>query len=63
MFETKKTKKWIKNNFKIFKVFSTRAESNYYRSFGFDVIGMTSLPEAKLAREGLNKKKKKKSMI
>jgi hypothetical protein len=33
-------------------VFSTRAESNYYRSFGFDVIGMTSLPEAKLAREG-----------
>jgi len=32
-------------------VFSTRAESNYYRSFGFDVIGMTSLPEAKLARE------------
>jgi 5'-methylthioadenosine phosphorylase len=31
--------------------FSTRAESNYYRHFGFDVIGMTSLAEAKLFRE------------
>lgn len=31
--------------------FSTRAESNYYRSFGFDVIGMTNLSEARLARE------------
>ncbi len=31
--------------------FSTRAESNLYRSWGADVIGMTSLPEAKLARE------------
>ena len=31
--------------------FSTRAESNVYRGFGFDVIGMTSLPEAKLCRE------------
>lgn len=31
--------------------FSTRAESNFYRHFGFDVIGMTSLPEAKLSRE------------
>ncbi len=31
--------------------FSTRAESNYYRQFGFDVIGMTSLAEAKLCRE------------
>lgn len=31
--------------------FSTRAESNLYRSWGADVIGMTTLPEAKLARE------------
>lgn len=31
--------------------FSTKAESNVYRSFGFDVIGMTSLGEAKLCRE------------
>ena len=31
--------------------FSTQAESNLYRSWGMDVIGMTSLPEAKLARE------------
>ncbi len=31
--------------------FSTRAESNAYRQFGFDIIGMTSLPEAKLCRE------------
>jgi 5'-methylthioadenosine phosphorylase len=31
--------------------FSTRAESNAYRSHGFDVIGMTSLGEAKLCRE------------
>lgn len=31
--------------------FSTRAESNLYRSWGFDVIGMTNLQEAKLARE------------
>ncbi len=32
-------------------LFSTRAESEVYRSFGFDVIGMTNLQEAKLARE------------
>jgi 5'-methylthioadenosine phosphorylase len=31
--------------------FSTRAESNLYRSWGGDVIGMTNLQEAKLARE------------
>ncbi len=31
--------------------FSTRAESEAYRNQGFDVIGMTNLPEAKLARE------------
>ena len=31
--------------------FSTRAESNVYRSLGMDVIGMTNLQEAKLARE------------
>ncbi len=31
--------------------FSTRAESNLHRSWGFDVIGMTNLQEAKLARE------------
>src|SRR5215212_9487218 len=31
--------------------FSTRAESNANRHLGFDVIGMTNLPEAKLARE------------
>ena len=31
--------------------FSTRAESNIYRSWGMDVIGMTNLQEAKLARE------------
>ncbi len=31
--------------------FSTRAESLLYRSWGADVIGMTALPEAKLARE------------
>jgi len=31
--------------------FSTRAESKIYRSWGVDVIGMTNLPEAKLARE------------
>jgi 5'-methylthioadenosine phosphorylase len=31
--------------------FSTRAESFLYRSWGVDVIGMTALPEAKLARE------------
>jgi len=32
-------------------LFSTRSESEVYRSFGFDVIGMTNLQEAKLARE------------
>ncbi len=32
-------------------MFSTRAESNLYRSWGASVIGMTNLPEAKLARE------------
>lgn len=31
--------------------FSTRAESHFYRKMGFDIIGMTSLPEAKLCRE------------
>jgi len=31
--------------------FSSRAESGLYRSWGMDVIGMTNLPEAKLARE------------
>jgi len=31
--------------------FSTKAESMLYRSWGCDVIGMTSMPEAKLARE------------
>lgn len=31
--------------------FSTQAESNVYRHLGFDVIGMTAAPEAKLARE------------
>jgi len=31
--------------------FSTRAESNANRQLGFDVIGMTNMPEAKLARE------------
>jgi len=32
-------------------MFSTKAESNVYRSWGMDVIGMTNLQEAKLARE------------
>ncbi len=32
-------------------LFSTRAESHMYRSFGADIINMTVLPEAKLARE------------
>ncbi len=31
--------------------FSTKAESNLYRSWGIDIIGMTNAPEAKLARE------------
>jgi 5'-methylthioadenosine phosphorylase len=31
--------------------FSTLAESHLYRSWGCDVIGMTNMPEAKLARE------------
>ena len=31
--------------------FSSRAESHLYRSWGVDVIGMTNMPEAKLARE------------
>jgi len=31
--------------------FSTKAESNLYRSWGMDIIGMTSLGEAKLSRE------------
>src|SRR5262245_54856216 len=31
--------------------FSTIAESNFYRAAGFDIIGMTNLQEAKLARE------------
>jgi 5'-methylthioadenosine phosphorylase len=32
-------------------LFSTKAESYTYRSWGMDIIGMTALPEAKLARE------------
>jgi 5'-methylthioadenosine phosphorylase len=32
-------------------LFSTKAESNTYRKWGMDIIGMTALPEAKLARE------------
>jgi 5'-methylthioadenosine phosphorylase len=32
-------------------IFSTRAESNLYRSWGGGVIGMTAIPESKLARE------------
>jgi 5'-methylthioadenosine phosphorylase len=31
--------------------FSTRAESKIYRSWGVDIIGMTNIPEARLARE------------
>lgn len=31
--------------------FSSRAESHMYRAWGCDVIGMTAMPEAKLARE------------
>ena len=31
--------------------YSTRAESEFYRSQGWDVVGMTAIPEAKLARE------------
>lgn len=31
--------------------FSTRAESNMYRQWGGDIINMSSIPEAKLARE------------
>jgi len=31
--------------------FSTRAESEFYRAQGWDVVGMTTVPEAKLARE------------
>ncbi len=31
--------------------FSTRAESNIYRQLGFDIVGMTNLTDAKLARE------------
>jgi 5'-methylthioadenosine phosphorylase len=31
--------------------FSTRAESKVYQKLGFDIIGMTALPEAKLSRE------------
>jgi 5'-methylthioadenosine phosphorylase len=31
--------------------FSTKAESHFYRQIGGDIIGMTALPEAKLARE------------
>jgi 5'-methylthioadenosine phosphorylase len=32
-------------------LFSTKAESSLYRSWGASVVGMTALPEAKLARE------------
>ncbi len=31
--------------------FSTRGESNIYRTWGVDIIGMTTVPEAQLARE------------
>ncbi|WP_458185259.1 S-methyl-5'-thioadenosine phosphorylase [Haladaptatus sp. NG-WS-4] len=31
--------------------YSTRAESEFYRAQGFEIIGMTAIPEAKLARE------------
>ncbi|MDP6685976.1 MAG: S-methyl-5'-thioadenosine phosphorylase [Candidatus Omnitrophota bacterium] len=31
--------------------FSTKGESNLYRSWGMDIIGMTNMPEARLARE------------
>jgi 5'-methylthioadenosine phosphorylase len=31
--------------------YSTRAESEHFRASGFDIIGMTTIPEAKLARE------------
>src|SRR5699024_763974 len=31
--------------------YSTRAESEFYRAQGWDVVGMTAVPEAKLARE------------
>jgi 5'-methylthioadenosine phosphorylase len=31
--------------------FSTRAESNMHRAMGFDLIGMTNAPEARLCRE------------
>ena len=31
--------------------FSTKAESNLYRAWGMDIIGMTNMAEAKLARE------------
>ena len=31
--------------------FSTKAESNLYRKWGMDIIGMTNMPEARLARE------------
>lgn len=31
--------------------FSTRAESDFFRSNGWDIVGMTAVPEAKLARE------------
>jgi 5'-methylthioadenosine phosphorylase len=31
--------------------YSTRAESEFYRGMGFDLVGMTAVPEAKLARE------------
>lgn len=42
-----------KGNFVVMEgpAFSTRAESRLYRSWGADLIGMTALPEAKLARE------------
>jgi 5'-methylthioadenosine phosphorylase len=33
--------------------FSTRGESNTYRSWGMDIIGMTAVPEAQLAREAV----------
>src|SRR5260370_41994536 len=32
-------------------LFSTKAEALVYRSWGMDIVGMTALPEAKLARE------------
>ena len=57
------SKKQLKNPILITKIityvvmegpqFSTLAESNLYRSWNADVIGMTNMPEAKLAKRRL----------